>query len=441
MRLTSRLFQRIAFAVVLGVFGAWAQTDGVWLGVTPQWSNPANWENGVVPGNGGSAVFKGDVGVSLSVSNDVPGLVLGGLSFSSNVTWVLQSGYPITLAADVGTTNTVHVERNHVDLRSLIGPGAGVLRKTGAGYLNFTNTASPFNGSWLVEQDRLEIKTGTSLVAEPAVYRSDALIMNGGAIKNNDSSPVFPPTLGITLLERGGSFAIGWHESRTLTFASPITGPGALCLSQNNGRFLLSNPTNDYAGGTVVGTNGPGYHGLAAAFSRARIAVSRLTCPASLSPLKRALTIAHFLRAPVFGDLAKRREKVDAEGTSAELSPALHSRRSGRTVADGADQAARGVEVPDESLAYERLAHRQPVARRAAVAGTSGSAHVILRAHCSQTATNPAVLLVEFPISSPTSLPGRAMTGCRSTTGPEGVDVAFSMRFCPFPRLFFRPYG
>jgi len=260
MRLTSRLFQRIAFAVVLGVFGAWAQTDGVWLGVTPQWSNPANWENGVVPGNGGSAVFKGDVGVSLSVSNDVPGLVLGGLSFSSNVTWVLQSGYPITLAADVGTTNTVHVERNHVDLRSLIGPGAGVLRKTGAGYLNFTNTASPFNGSWLVEQDRLEIKTGTSLVAEPAVYRSDALIMNGGAIKNNDSSPVFPPTLGITLLERGGSFAIGWHESRTLTFASPITGPGALCLSQNNGRFLLSNPTNDYAGGTVVGTNGPGYH-------------------------------------------------------------------------------------------------------------------------------------------------------------------------------------
>lgn len=125
MRLTSRLFQRIAFAVVLGVFGAWAQTDGVWLGVTPQWSNPANWENGVVPGNGGSAVFKGDVGVSLSVSNDVPGLVLGGLSFSSNVTWVLQSGYPITLAADVGTTNTVHVERNHVDLRSLIGPGAG----------------------------------------------------------------------------------------------------------------------------------------------------------------------------------------------------------------------------------------------------------------------------------------------------------------------------
>ena len=122
MRLTSRLFQRIAFAVVLGVFGAWAQTDGVWLGVTPQWSNPANWENGVVPGNGGSAVFKGDVGVSLSVSNDVPGLVLGGLSFSSNVTWVLQSGYPITLAADVGTTNTVHVERNHVDLRSLTAP-------------------------------------------------------------------------------------------------------------------------------------------------------------------------------------------------------------------------------------------------------------------------------------------------------------------------------
>ena len=97
MRLTSRLFQRIAFAVVLGVFGAWAQTDGVWLGVTPQWSNPANWENGVVPGNGGSAVFKGDVGVSLSLSNDVPGLVLGGLSFSSNVTWGFSLGIRLRL--------------------------------------------------------------------------------------------------------------------------------------------------------------------------------------------------------------------------------------------------------------------------------------------------------------------------------------------------------
>ena len=260
MRLTSRFFQRIALAAGMGVTGVWAQTDGVWQGVTQQWSDPANWAAGVVPGDGGTAFFKSGAGVSLSVSNDVPGLVLGGLSFSNDVTWALQPGFPVTLAAVAGSTNTLDVERNHVDLRSLIGPGAGVLRKTGVGYLNFTNTASPFNGSWLVEQDRLEIKTGTSLAAEPALYRPDALILNGGAIKNNDSSPVFPPTLGITLLERGGSFAIGWHESRTLTFASPITGPGALCLSQNNGRFLLSNPANDYAGGTVVGTNGPGYH-------------------------------------------------------------------------------------------------------------------------------------------------------------------------------------
>ncbi len=55
-------------------------------------------------------------------------------------------------------------------------------------------------------------------------------------------------------------FAVGWFDDKTLTFASPITGPGTLFLSQNNGCFLLSNPTNDYVGGTVVGTNGPGYH-------------------------------------------------------------------------------------------------------------------------------------------------------------------------------------
>ena len=48
-----------------------------------------------------------------------------------------------------------------------------------------------------------------------------------GAIKNNDSSPVFPPTMGITLLER--RVLCDWLvRDKTLTFANPITGPGTL---------------------------------------------------------------------------------------------------------------------------------------------------------------------------------------------------------------------
>ena len=253
--------RRFACGVLASLAGAAAaQTDGTWQGTTAQWSNPANWAGGAVPGNGGAAVFKSGAGVVNTLTNDISGLTLGGMTFSNNVMWVINPGFPINFSADAAATNRIHVNESYLTFKAPLGTGAGTLQKTGGGYLVLTNAVSAFSGRWLIETDRVEIVSGTSLMATPSVYRADALVLNGGGVKNNDSSPVIPANMGITLQERGGFLSIGWQSYYTLTLASPITGPGALLINRNNGRMLLQNPANDYAGGTVVGTNGPGYN-------------------------------------------------------------------------------------------------------------------------------------------------------------------------------------
>ncbi len=257
-----KMVARLACAGSIAAVSAWAQTDGLWRGTSAQWSNPANWVGGTVPGSGGVAVFTTNTAASVvtTLTNDVAGLTLGGMIFSNNVPWYVNPGFPINFSADAAATNRIHVNENTLTIRSAWGTGAGTLHKTGGGIITITNTASAFGGRWLIETERVEIVSGTSLATVPSEYRADAVILNGGGIKNNNSSPVFPATMGITLQERGGFFVIGWQNAYTMTFASPITGPGPLLISRNNGRFLLQNPANDYAGGTVVGTNGPGWN-------------------------------------------------------------------------------------------------------------------------------------------------------------------------------------
>lgn len=236
------------------------QSNGSWQGTNAKWSDSANWVNGTVPGNGGVAVFKSDTAVVTTFSNDVSGLTLGGLIFSNNVAWTINPGFPINFSSDPSATNVIHVNENQLMVRSAFGTGTCTLEKTGGGYVTITNAVSAFSGNWLISTERVEIVTGTSLMAAPSLYRADAIVLNGSGIKNYDSSPVFLPTMGITLLEGGGFFSIGWQSYYTMTFASPITGPGPLMINRNNGRMLLQNPANDYAGGTVVGTNGTGYY-------------------------------------------------------------------------------------------------------------------------------------------------------------------------------------
>ena len=243
-------------AVAAALTGAAQVTNGVWQGTgSPAlWSDSANWVDGDVASGGGSATFIAG-GVATTVSNDLPDLVVGDMTFSG-ANWTFRSDEPITFAGGADTTNTLSVlTDNVIDFPFTIGAGESTLHLTGGGYINISATNQAFTGRWLVSNNRLELKTGTSLRAEPSSLIPDALTLDGADIKNNDSSIVFPPTMGITLGPGGGAFGIGWSENHRITLGSPITGPGQLKIARNNGIILLANDRNNYEGGTLIGVN------------------------------------------------------------------------------------------------------------------------------------------------------------------------------------------
>src|SRR5687768_6264884 len=69
---------------------ALAQTSGTWLvdvgTAGGSWSNPANWVNGVVPGNGGTATFETlstFTTAPIAVILDQPNTTLSGITFDT----------------------------------------------------------------------------------------------------------------------------------------------------------------------------------------------------------------------------------------------------------------------------------------------------------------------------------------------------------------------
>ena len=83
--------------------------------------------------------------------------------------------------------------------------------------------------------------------------------LNGGCLKNNNSSPTLGSGRTITLGASGGYFDAGWVPSHPLTISSKLTGSGKLLIDMDGSPVVLANTGNNYTGDTIIGTNGPGY--------------------------------------------------------------------------------------------------------------------------------------------------------------------------------------
>jgi autotransporter-associated beta strand protein len=147
---------------------------------------------------------------------------------------------------------------------------AGLGQSTGATGFAFldnsvtTGTAAPLYARWIIKSGEIgPVVSGTDhgLGAEPALYQSDAITLDGGYLRPNANMTI-NSTRGITLGNAGG----GLHpvNATTLTISSKITGGGQLrvYLENNiNGRVVLAG-ANDYTGGTwitgVAGVNSQG---------------------------------------------------------------------------------------------------------------------------------------------------------------------------------------
>ncbi len=132
-------------------------TDGSWSNdASGNWSNSTNWNAGnIAGGTSGRAFFTNAITASRTVTNDVTGLVIGGLTFapgSTNV-WTL-TGKPIALTVTNGSP-TVTVSSAGATIGNLLSGTQGFVKLgTGtvwiAGNDTFTGAGSVLAGSLAV---------------------------------------------------------------------------------------------------------------------------------------------------------------------------------------------------------------------------------------------------------------------------------------------------
>jgi len=260
----------IKAATALSCFIATAWTasaaDGVWTNTASgNWDDPAKWVDGIVAGEGGTATFKANTG-SFFITNNLPApVVLSALSGNTDpgngATWAIVGGTNELVAPALITTHA-----HSLSVRPTTLSGDTDITITGLGRF-FLGDDNLYTGRTIVSNGNVRVARDSGFGPVPSNFRPDAIILDWGGIENDDNNFVLTnhPNRGITVTARGGFIGCG-YTAAGFQIDAPITGPGILGINFENCPVILNNPANDYSGGTVVGTNGPGANPLTTVF-------------------------------------------------------------------------------------------------------------------------------------------------------------------------------
>ncbi len=234
---------------LLAVCGVEAKTC-TWIGHTGNWSDTANWEDGV-PTDGDDVLFKPSTGGGgvITIDSDTTAKIASLRFENADAGWNIQGG---TLALQEGMVVISNGSGTVKLVSPLASAGGGTdLVKRGGGTLSLSGDNTAFTGRLIVEKGRLQPETDAAYGAVPAQYRADAIILrNGGVLGASEKGGVctIPPTRGITL---EGSGAICLRSSSELVIQSPIVGDGDLHIPRQTGTLRLA-AMNTYSGNTYV---------------------------------------------------------------------------------------------------------------------------------------------------------------------------------------------
>lgn len=259
-------------AVMMGVAGLSLVTgvaqgaDGVWTNrASGNWSDTTKWVDGVVPnGAGDTATFKAASGV-YTITLDTGAVTVSGLSAntesadgSAAADWSLVGGTNTLVAPALITTRGNSLSVRYTTLKS-----DGDVTVTGLGRF-FLGDDNLLAGRLIVSNGNVRVARDSGFGPAPAALVPDAIILDNGGLENDDNNFVLTSHVnrGITVTARGGFLGCG-YTGAGVQLNGPVTGPGLLGINFENGPVTLNSPANDYAGGTVVGTNGPGANPLA----------------------------------------------------------------------------------------------------------------------------------------------------------------------------------
>ncbi|HPO38201.1 MAG TPA: hypothetical protein PLU38_11925 [Kiritimatiellia bacterium] len=243
---------RLCAVAVFALLARLHAADAVWIGATGSWNDPAMWQGGALPGTGDAAFFSG-AGGTVTVPNGMP-FSLSALTFNTNNlarNWTL-TGETNTLTAPALCT----VSNGNVYIWNAL-TGTDGLTKDGKGILCLNAPTNLFSGKVQSLNGDLFAETDRSLGLVPAAFEPDALTLNGGSLGNYTGLLTLHPNRGVTA-GASGAYLFGRNAEGGTDVAAPITGVGPVLIMQESAAVTLSNPANDYAGGTTVGAAGPG---------------------------------------------------------------------------------------------------------------------------------------------------------------------------------------
>ncbi|MCW1885246.1 autotransporter-associated beta strand repeat-containing protein [Luteolibacter flavescens] len=164
-----------------------------------------------------------------------------------------------TLPVSIAAGATFAVKRSETPTISNVLSGAGSLAIVGGSpILNAATVNLHTGGVSVTEGGVLRVPADTTLGEVPADLIPNAIRLDHGGLKNQDTNTVISANRGIAITGEA-YFTAGW--SKKLTIDGPITGTGNVFINRDSGPVYFSNTASDWNGVLTLGGNRPGFNG------------------------------------------------------------------------------------------------------------------------------------------------------------------------------------
>ena len=247
---------------------ALAQTSGTWLvdvgTAGGSWSNPANWVNGAVPGNGGTATFETlstFTTAPIAVIQDQANVTLSGITFDTFITYALNrpAGNTTNVITLTGPAEVRHARPSinawgtTFNGHFLSTPIAGTsgFNKTGPGTVSVT-VPNTFTGGATITDGIVRTTAGDAAFGDAA----NTVTLVNGQIRTATSAFNSARTFNLT-----GVGTLETTASGAATLSGQVTGAGAFNKSGSARMDLTGVASNTgafniHSGSIVMGGNG-----------------------------------------------------------------------------------------------------------------------------------------------------------------------------------------